>query len=346
MLAIKTPDELATRLGLRTRQLLWTLDHADELVELIDLSPPGEHGKSRRVTSAKGPLRAAQRLFYERVLLPALAPSPHSFGGVRGRSARMNAARHLGQSFLYTTDISQFFPTIHHERVRNLFLVLGCSRKAAGLCTRLVTHDARLAQGFSTSSILADRMLAKVDADIAEACGGLGLVYTRFVDDIAVSGGFDFGRSGVPGVIRRIVRGEGFRLNGAKERHGSLAAGKAAVTGVRAFDGRLDVTAAYHDELVRRLEDHAALGAGTGFAGPYCTPEQLWGRIGYACSLNPNRRRPLMALLGKIDWDIANDNARLMGLIAPTPPAGRQARTKTRADGPATASRPRPAGSR
>ncbi len=324
MIGISTPDELATALGVRTQQLARTLDEFDRLVDVFELPTPEGRGGSpgRFVTSARGPLRALQRRFYERVLLPALAPSPHSFGGVKGRSARGAARLHRGQRFLFTTDIAQFFPSVHFERVRALFSRLGCSRKGSGLCTRLVTHNGRLAQGFCTSSILADRLLAGVDADIANACRGIGLVYTRFVDDVAISGQFDFGNSGVPGLVRRIVRRQGFGVNEGKEQCGPLAGGKTAITNIRVFDGKLDVRVAYYDELVRQLADHASLGAGGEFRGPYCTQEQLWGRIGYVCSLNPKRRRTLLALHRRIDWDIANDNARLAGLLAPRSAAG------------------------
>lgn len=163
MLSINTPDELATRIGTRTKHLFWLLDNIDRFVDVFALTSPLKSSKVRYVTSARSQLRIIQRLFYTKVLLPGIARSPYSHGGVPGRSARTNAIAHQGQAFVFTTDISQFFPSIRYERVKHLFQRLDCTAKVAGLCARLVTHNARLPQGFCTSPILADAILSPVD---------------------------------------------------------------------------------------------------------------------------------------------------------------------------------------
>ena len=223
---------------------------------------------------------------------------------------------HFGNAFVFTTDIEKFYPSIRYERVGDLFRQLGCSDRVAQMCTRLTTHDAVLSQGFCTSPILADRMLAPVDKDISRACENLNLTYTRFVDDISVSGSFDLRKSNIPDVIRRVVRCHGFKINTDKETsETSLTDGKATITNIRVLADRLDVPTAYYNGLVAQLEAHATLANGGAFTEPYMTQEQLWGKVEYVCSINPNRRRYLYKLLRNIHWPAARAQAEQIGLI-------------------------------
>ena len=48
-----------------------------------------------------------------------------------------------------------------------------------------------LALGLITSPILADQMMDCVDDRIGGACRKAGLVYTRYVDDLTISGPYD-----------------------------------------------------------------------------------------------------------------------------------------------------------
>ena len=46
--------------------------------------------------------------------------------------------------------------------------------------------------------------------------------YTRFVDDITISGKFDLEASGIPAVVEDIIKRHGFRLAAKKTAYGSL----------------------------------------------------------------------------------------------------------------------------
>src|SRR5262249_5116134 len=119
---------------------------------------------------------------------------------------------HIGQQFVYTADIKKFFPGIHHSSVRRLFLRLGCSEEVATLLTRICTFDYHLAQGFVTSLILADQAFGLADERILRLCEAKKLVYTRFVDDLTLSGPFDLEQSGIPTTIATILYKTGFAL--------------------------------------------------------------------------------------------------------------------------------------
>lgn len=316
MLAFPTPAALARRLAIREGYLYSLLNRFDEFVEELTISNPATPDKVRKVISTRPPLRSEQSKFYRWVLLPNLCRSQYSHGGVRGRSPRTNALAHAGQTFVYTTDVSDFFPSIHYGRVAALFSRLGCSDKVAALCARLCTYNARLEQGLVTSPILADQFMRPVDEQIGKACKELGLVYTRYVDDISISGPFNFEKSGIPSLVRRILRYNGFRAKEEKEQFGSLRDGT-AITKLRVLGDRLDVQGSYITELERQLRDHAILGQGKlWFQGPYYTQAQLWGRVEFVSWVNPRRRGYLYGMLNKINWPKVQEEAEKRKYVA------------------------------
>jgi hypothetical protein len=97
---------------------------------------------------------------------------------------------HLGRACLVTVDVKRFFPSVRHTIVyRLLRFEFGFGREVARLVTRLVTYDGQLPQGAPTSSAIANWLLhLPVDEPVVAETRRLGLGYSRFVDDLAVSG--------------------------------------------------------------------------------------------------------------------------------------------------------------
>lgn len=309
MLEVQTVADLAKRIGCEHGYLIDLSRRINGLVDPLDIRSPKNPQKIRRVYSPRPPLRAIQSALYRKVLLPALPRSKYSHGGIPGRSIRTNAAAHRGQRFAFTTDISDFFPSIRATRIHAFFTRFGCSSEVSGVCTRLCTFDDRLAQGFITSSMLADQLMIPADKEIGGVCEKLKLTYSRYVDDISVSGPFNFKRSGIPNLVRRILKCHGFRVKKEKEQFGLLVDGKICVTKVRVRGRRLDVEGTYVNELVRQLKDHASLAQGEDFDGPFRTPDQLWGSVEFVSWINPRRRHSLFGLLKRIDWVSAHKEA-------------------------------------
>ena len=313
MLDFHHPCELAGALQVSCRHLLEVLERADDYYEELVLLDPNRPGKHRRVVNPRGKLRAFQARFYQRVLTSTLPRSRYSHGGVPGRSILTNVRPHLGQSFVFTTDVSDFFPSIHQQRIFDLFGRLGCSPEVASLCTRLSTYRHCLAQGLVTSPILADFLMRAVDKRIEGIRYKHDLVYTRFMDDLAISGPFDLARSGIPKLVRRILQENGFEVNQDKDQFGRLAKG-ATVTGIRFPHGHPDVRRTYVEEVVRQVRDATSLGRAQPFQGPYYTQAQITGRVRFICWVNPGRRMAVLPLLRRIDWVRVRAEAQKRGL--------------------------------
>jgi RNA-directed DNA polymerase len=302
-LNIRQPKHLAAMLQVSLNDLIEILDHASDYYQEYTLLDPSKPTKRRTVIGAKKPLRKLQGRFYKGILLPKLAISPHSHGGVRDRSVKTNVSPHIGAGkFVYKADIADFYPSIHSSKVYRLFAEsLGCSPDVARLCTKLCTYSHHLALGLITSPILADQFLRVADIRIACAAQKHGLTYTRFVDDITITAEFDLAEGGIPNVVREILRSHGFRVQKLKDVFGDLH--RTPVTGIVVRkSGRLDVAGEYLKELLRILDDAKCLGEGKAFCGPYYLRAQVIGKIQYCAWINPIRKRVLLNRFRRINW--------------------------------------------
>ena len=318
MLSIHKTHHLARALNTSVRELSKVLDTAESYYQELLLVDPAKPHKRRIVIDVRGNLRRCQMRLYRRVLLPKLIPTIHSHGGVRGRSIRTNVEPHLHSRFVFKTDISDFYPSVHYKRVYRLFVgALGCSPDVARLCTRLCTYRHHLALGLITSPILADQVLQRVDRRIGAACAKAGLVYTRYVDDMTISGPFDLEQSGFSQLVEGILRDDGFAANPAKRLFGRLEDGT-AITNLRIVRGHLDVRREYAEELQRQLDDAARLARGEEPQGRYYTPTQILGRVRFVCWVNPRRRERLMRKYRSIRWELVKERAEELGLQVKT----------------------------
>ncbi len=316
MLRIRQLKHLAVHLGVTERKLDAIAESPARWCQKLQLFDPAKPNKIRQVLNVTGPLRRIQTCLLRSVLLPRLSISRYSHGGVQGRHVKTNVAPHLKSTFVFTTDISNFYPSIGHRRVYRLFCdKFECAPDVARICTKVCTHDYHLALGLITSPILADQILQPIDLRIGQACEKAELVYTRYVDDIAISGNFDFASSGIPGLVHSVLEEHGFYEKDAKRDSGYLKDEK-LITKLRIKRGHPDASRAYIRELERQLEDARKLAKNGEFDGPYFTKGQIRGRIEFVAWINPGRRRNLMHRFKSISWKNVERNAAERSLIA------------------------------
>jgi hypothetical protein len=325
MLYIRQLKHLAGHLGVSVEQLEHVAESPGSWCEELVLHDPAKPNKQRTVLNVFGPLRKIQDKLLRQLLLRKLSASSFSHGGVRGRHIKTNAEPHLKSIFVLTSDISDFYPTISRNRVYRLFTKdFCCSPDVARICTKLCTYKHHLALGLITSPILADQVMRPIDLRIGAACRKAGLVYTRYVDDLTISGPFNLKDSGFPALVHRILAEHGFAANPLKNCLGRIADG-IPITKIRVNRGHLDVGKDYLTKLEAQLADAATLAKGGDFRGPYYTEAQIWGRIQFVCWVNPGRRHALLRSFRAVCWKKVDEEARRLGLIKTQKTLERQA---------------------
>lgn len=113
----------------------------------------------------------------------------HLRGGIDDESVVTNARPHIGQEVVGNFDVKDFFPSTPEGRVAQLFRDGGMVTEAAELVAALCGFEGHLPQGAPTSTCLGNLAFLPVDARLLFLIRRHGFVYTRFVDDLTISGG-------------------------------------------------------------------------------------------------------------------------------------------------------------
>lgn len=143
--------------------------------------------------------------------------APSVVGFVPGISTVQAAAKHCGSRWLFTTDIENFFPTTSEDLVASSLRSYGYSMRGSDLFARLACYNGFLAQGSPASPVLSNMCFREADKAIDEYASLHGLTYTRYADDIAISGKGDI-PADIAEFVTKIVTGYGWKISAKKTR--------------------------------------------------------------------------------------------------------------------------------
>jgi retron-type reverse transcriptase len=276
----------------------------------------------RLIEAPKRTLKAVQRKILTEIL-EKIPVHPAAHGFVPGKSIVSNARPHVGQAVVIKLDLQNFYANVTFNRVVAIFRSMGYSREAAIWLARLTTSAApwslavpngdedlkslyvrrHLPQGAPTSPALANLSAFGLDLRLFGLLKKFGGHYTRYADDLTLSGGEDFRyalRCVIP-LTEQIVRSERFRLNHRKRkvvRRGH----RQVVTGV-VVNAKPNIAREEFDRLKAILHNCVKLGPTSQNRGQHADfSAHLRGRIAFVRQLNPARATKLQLLFDRIDW--------------------------------------------
>lgn len=195
-------------------------------------SIPKKSGGQRHISAPTKGL--SHLLYYVNVMFKAIyQPSDYAMGFVEGCSIVDNATRHIGQNYIFNTDLEDFFPSIKQPRIwKRLQLPpfnfnTQIANILAGLCCiKEKTVEGKyiyvLPQGAPTSPLLSNAICDKLDHRLSGLARRFGLHYSRYADDITFSSmrnvfnekkNDEFLKE-----LKRIIEDQGFRINESKTR--------------------------------------------------------------------------------------------------------------------------------
>lgn len=185
---VVTLGQLAAILNFSEDSLKHLVKHAPSLYTSFEVPKP--NGKTRTIRPPARPLRDLQRIMLD-VLQNCVRYPRWMMGGVPRRSIFDNANPHVGRSMVATFDVKAFYPSTTSAMVRPTLDRLGLSGQAADTVLRLVTKDDQLPQGSPMSGFLANLAFEPADRRIDALCRKHALTFTRYIDDITISGDKD-----------------------------------------------------------------------------------------------------------------------------------------------------------
>lgn len=297
-------DDFAKTIGFSSKMIHLFLDKKRKAYSTFKILK--KNGSFREIDAPSKPMKIIQRWILQHILYH-IDPGEYAHGFVIGRSIATNAVEHQGQKLVLGIDLKDFFPSIKYNRILGYFKTLGYKEEIAIILTEMCTFKWRLPQGAPTSPMLSNLISWHLDVKLAKFCEERGLTYTRYADDITISGGSDLPRYSKT-IIKKIEE-SGFIVNEEKLR--LLTQGTSQkVTGIIVNekisigkDSKRKLNAIVYN-IMRNgpiLENRTN--------DPFFK-ERLFGHLGHAHLIDPEFASPLIEDLKKIDWKPYHDNIR------------------------------------
>lgn len=191
---------------------------------------PKRSGGVREIQAPRVFLKCIQRWLLDHLLiwLPVHA-SCHAY--VPERSIITNAMPHVGKRYMAGLDIEDFFGSIRKHTVAQVARRAGLGPELSWTVATLCTLRDKLPQGAPTSPQISNSVLLDLDSAVSEFSAERNVSYTRYADDMTLSGD---DRTAVTEVIAFVTRGLGdigLRLRHDKTRLISKQ-GQQRVTGI------------------------------------------------------------------------------------------------------------------
>lgn len=210
--AIDSIEDLRNMIGIKSDYFYKCLYSNEYFYKTVKV-PKKRNDGYRELTIPTMALKRIQRWILDNILYNF--PVHHCAKGfIPGKSIIDNAIPHINKKYIAKMDIKNFFPSISLKDVIMLYLNLGYNYKVATALANLCTYKNQLPQGSPTSPYIANLIFFKIDKRIFGFCKKNYLTYTRYADDITISGRTNIAFS--IKVINQILNQNKFELNDKK----------------------------------------------------------------------------------------------------------------------------------
>ncbi|WP_221913712.1 reverse transcriptase family protein [Streptococcus halichoeri] len=212
----------------------------------IYISVPSEH------------LKAIQKWIVKNILDEQMY-SDFAHAYTKSRSIFTNAELHIGNRILLKMDIHNFFDSISFEMVKEIFISLNYNNQVASDLARLCTYHGYVRQGFVSSPIISNIILASFDNALNELLLSkkyikYNLKYTRYSDDITISSASEeiVEMKDIIDEVSSLLEENGFEVNQSKTKI-IKGTNPKVVTGVIVKSNSISIPRKFKKELLKEL---------------------------------------------------------------------------------------------
>ena len=322
--ALYSVREVADWLDLTVGELEWFADHGGWL---RTASPSLRHYRVwtrekrdgvRVIEAPKPRLREMQRRIL-RQLVSHIPAHRAAKGFVPGSSTADFAWPHSAKAIVLRADLRHCFESITAPRIADVFRRAGyppaVARLLSDLCTTASPADKlrgvpsehaaylrgrHLPQGAPTSPHLSNLVMRSLDRRLYGFAAANGLTYTRYGDDLALSGDeMNAGRS--LWVVLKVIASEGFTVHAGKVR--VMRAHQRQTLAGLVVNDLPRVRRADYDNLRALLHNARRSGASSqNHAGHPDFRAHILGLIAWVGASDPVRRERLLRMADEVDW--------------------------------------------
>ena len=251
---------------------------------------PKKSGGARSLQAPSPTLLHCQR-WIDAFIVAQLPVNDAAHGYVSGKSNISNADVHKDSRQILSMDISDFFGSIHKSRVIKLFFDAGYPPNVSYLLAELCCRLDYLPQGAASSPRLSNVIMNEFDRQLSAYAVQQGLLYTRYVDDITLSG--DKIRKEHSEYVDALLETENLTSNASKFRvqRGS----KRIVTGISLSNNRLQLPRSmrrrFKNQAFFLLKDKDEPIVDKNLDSDPIHVERQLGRLAYWRSVEPNNAK-------------------------------------------------------
>jgi len=259
-------------------------------------------GTKRQPFDALLPLKPIQRRIKDRILKRVEFPE-YLTGSLSGRDYRTNAAMHAGAKIVICEDIEGFFPSTSRVIVLDIWLnFFRFSEDVANLLTSLTTKEGELPQGAITSSYLANLAFWNQEPRLQAKLAKREVVYSRYVDDIAVSSKQTLTKEEQTALIAQIygmLKRQGYKPK--RRKHETFTSGRRMLT-TKLMVNRKPALQAKERQNIRAAVHALEQRIASGERGLEIKTElnRVTSRVGRLGTLHPTEAKPLKLRLGHV----------------------------------------------
>lgn len=179
---------------------------------------PKKDGSIRKLYIPEKELKTLQRKIF--IYLSDTKKFPYYVqGGVKGCSIITNAKMHCNKKWVVTLDLKNFFPNVNLNKIaaaiKNNF---DFSVDLIDFIVRIVSFKFCIPQGAPSSPFIANLSCWRLDKRIDSLCKMKSLTYSRYFDDITISGDDELCGVFKNNQVDKIIESEGFNVNAGKKR--------------------------------------------------------------------------------------------------------------------------------
>lgn len=232
-----------------------------------------------------------------------VSSSEYATGFEHKTSIVKNAKKHLNQYCVINMDLKDFFSSVSKKKVFYLFSNLGYSKEMSYIFATICTYQNALPQGAPTSPKLSNLSCIRLDKRLAGLCKTYGANYSRYADDITISGN-KYIKNMIP-IVKKIIQEEKFSVNNKKTRILEKSQ-RQEVTGLNLNAGKVTVPRQYKRELQQEIYYCKKFGVANHLAHINCNKafykEHLYGKACFIKMVEPEKGKQFLKQLDEINW--------------------------------------------
>lgn len=294
-------EHLSLLLGINKKKLA-ALVFGEEEIFYKKILIPKKRGGTRELLIPNNTLKYIQKWILNNIL-NSISVSSFAKGFEKNKCILDNAIVHINQECIINMDIKDFFPSITIEKVFKIFYYYGYTKEVSFILSKLCTYRGILPQGSPASPKIANVVCLKLDKRISKLSDKYEAKYSRYADDITISG-----KKGIESIIKivePIVKDEGFRLNRKKTRV-AYNNKRQEVTGLNLNSGRVTIPREYKRKLLQEIYYCQKYGVDGHLRHIKCEKafykEHLYGKAYFINMIEPDIANKILTQLDKIDW--------------------------------------------